>query len=59
MSWQSMKEVQIAEAEARMAVLLKTIQAAPSVDSKIIKLGSNVTFQNAEIESVETFRVRE
>lgn len=57
LSWQHMMEAQIAEAEARMAVLIKTAQTAPSVNSKLISLGSNVTFHNAEIEFVETFRV--
>lgn len=52
-----MMEAQIAEAEARVAVLIKMAQTAPSVNSKIISLGSNVIFHNAEIEFVETFRV--
>lgn len=59
LSWQHMMEAQIAEAEARVAVLIKTAQTAPSVNSKIINLGSNVIFHNAEIEFVETFRVRD
>lgn len=58
-SWQHMMEAQIAEAEARVAVLMKTAQTVPSVNSKIINLGSNVIFHNAEIEFVETFRVRD
>lgn len=57
LAWEQRVSRQLATEGSLMASLLQTAQRAPSTEDSVIKLGSKVTFMNAQIDNVETSRV--